>query len=213
MGILTSRYPSSGAGLRLLTGVLGASLLLSACGSSAATSAPSSAPGTAASSAASTAPTDAATSEPTDAAATDAATPAAGSLDACALIPVADVKTITGADVTAAIDPNAKPLDWAAGECRWSNTDFSVDFALSFGTKDSIAKSDTGKTVAEQLPVTKAVYAVMGTVKDEPGLGDTAFYSGGFLFVAKGDSMFQLYALQLKEPELVALAKVVLSHM
>lgn len=192
---------------------LGTSLLivalaatLAACGGSAA--------GTPAASAAAN-PTDAPAATD-DAGGAAEATPAAtqggsGAMDVCSMLSAADVKAIVGKDMTAGQQEGASLPDWAVAQCWWDTADMSIRFSVDVGTKDSIAKS-TSPTAKEQLEISKMAFGAFGKVEDV-ALGDGAVWSGGFVLAIKGDSMMQLYGLNLDKATAVALAKLIVDKL
>jgi Protein of unknown function (DUF3558) len=176
-------------------------LAVAACGGGAATpaqtqsTAPTSAP-TATEAAAETA----AAGEPTEAPA------AGGTFDACKLLSIDEVKSITGAATTA--DPEDTELaDWVAGTCWWNSADMKVRFNIDYGDKASIAKSSS-PTAQEQFDITKAVYQTMATtVEDLSGVGDKAFAWVGGAYAIKGDKAILVTAIFASKAEAIAILK------
>jgi hypothetical protein len=173
-------------------------LAVAACGGGAATpaqtrsTAPTSAPETtteAAETAAAAGPTEA---------------PAAGgTFDACKLLTIDEVKSITGAATTAG--PEGSDLaDWVAGTCWWNSADMKVRFNVDYGDKASIAKSSS-PTAQEQFDITKAVYGTMGTVEDLSGVGDKAFAWVGGAYAIKGDKAILVTAIFASKAEAIAI--------
>jgi len=128
-------------------------------------------------------------------------------VDVCALLSVSDVTAITGKVTT----PEAAPPteDWSAGECWWNAENFNPRFGVTVGTPASIAKS-TSPTAKEQYDLSKLAFG-----GDSPdlvsGLGDEAFFGGGFVFAYKGGTFVE--ALGLPRDQLIEILKLVLAKL
>jgi hypothetical protein len=185
---------------RLLLAIVVGAGMVAACSGGGGTAAPASA-GPAA-----TAPTQ--SSAPAESTAPDATQAPAGAatVDVCAMLSVADVKTIIGADTTGAAEDASNWPDWVAGQCLWS------DFGIDVGTPASIAKSPS-PTAAEQLAIFKLGMQGFGDVEDVSGVGDGAVYASGFLVAIKGGSAIEITALTLEKDQLIAIAKLVLAKL
>lgn len=189
---------------RLGTGVLALALatVVAGCGGGAS--------GTPAGGGASQAPAASAPStEATPATGTEA-TPASGAgaaVDVCSMLSPADVKAVTGADTTAAVE-GTDWADWVAGECWWNSADLKTRFSIDVGTPASIAKADPA-TAQEQLDLSRMAYQGFGKIEDVAGLGDGGFYVAGFVVAIKNGSMLELTALNMPKDQAIALAKKV----
>ena len=188
---------------RLVTLALGAVMALGACGGGA--------PATAGARETAGAP---ATSQPEQTAAAVVTTPPANgaALDACSLLTPAEVKQVTGADTTAAVETTSGWADWVAGQCWWNNADMSVRFSADYGTPASIAKSSS-PTAQEQLDISKLAYKAFGDVEDIPGLGDGAVFAAGMVVAIKNGSMLQLAGFGLDKQKTIDLAKLALARL
>jgi hypothetical protein len=187
---------------RLVTLALGTVMALGACGGGAATTgapATDGAPGT---------------SQPGQTAAAAVTTPPANgaTLDACSLLTPAEVKQVTGADTTAAVETTSGWADWVVGQCWWNNADMSVRFSADYGTPASIAKSSS-PTAQEQLDISKLAYKAFGDVEDIPGLGDGAVFAAGMVVAIKNGSMLQLTGFGLDKQKTIDLAKLALARL
>ena len=131
---------------------------------------------------------------------------AGGTFDACTLVTIDEVKTITGAATTA--DPEGSDLaDWVAGTCWWTSADMKVRFSIDYGDKASIAKSSS-PSVQDQFDITKAVYQAMASkVEDLTGVGDKAFAWDGGAYAIKGDKAILVTALFNSKDEVIAILK------
>jgi len=196
---------------RLLIAIVVGAGMVAACSGGGSTAAPASAGAAATAQAPSTAPADSAAPAETQAPAVTQAPAGGATVDVCAMLSAADVKSITGADTTAAVESTSWS-DWVAGECWWNSSDMSVRFSVDVGTQASIAKS-TSPTAAEQLALEKMVLQGFGNVEDISGVGDGAIYGSGFLTAIKGGSMIEIFALTPKKDQLVAIAKLVLAKL
>ncbi len=119
---------------RRVTLALGGVMALGACGGGAGATA--GAPTTAG---------DPATSQPQETAAA-AVTPApanGAALDTCSLLTPAEVKQVTGADTTAAVESTSGWADSVAGQCWWNNQDMTVRFSIDYGAPASVATSSS----------------------------------------------------------------------
>ncbi len=141
-------------------------LLLGACGSGSTTSA--------ATATQQPASTDA-KSGPTKSAAvvTSGDRAAARGSDPCSVLTQADVETAVGQPLGAG-KPNV-----ALGNCVWSSADFSAGVDITVSTWLSIKNAATAGGTKAPPPAV-------------PGIGDTAFWAQGFLYVQKGDAGFLL---------------------
>lgn len=131
-------------------------------------------------------------------------------VDVCALLSVADVTAITGKETTPEADEPSE--DWAAGQCWWNGESFNPRFGVTVGTAASIAKS-TSPTAKEQYDVSKLAFGSFGGATPDPvsGLGDEAFFGGGFVFAYKGGTFVQ--ALGVPKDQLIAILKLVLAKL
>jgi hypothetical protein len=133
-----------------------------------------------------------------------------GTFDACKLLTIDEVKSITGAVTTA--DPEGTELaDWVAGTCWWSSADMQVRFNVDYGDKASIAKSNS-PSLQDQFDITKAVYQTLGTnLEDLSGVGDQAFAWDGGAYAIKGDKAILVTAIFTNKAQAVAILKAVLA--
>ncbi len=139
---------------------------------------------------------------PAAAAATEA--PATGgSFDACTLLTIDEVKSITGAATTAGPE-GTDMADWVAGTCWWNSADMKVRFSVDYGDKASIAKSSS-PSAQEQFDLTKAVYGAMSTVEDVSGVGDKAFAWDGGAYAIKGDKAVLVTTIFNSKAEAIAI--------
>jgi hypothetical protein len=133
----------------------------------------------------------------------------AETIDACALLSSADVKTITGAD-TFALTRNPK-VDWVAGECAWLGAaDSEFLFGIWVGTPASIARSSS-PTARELYDRVKAAALAGKDEVDIPGLGDAATYGNETLVAITGGSLVE--ALGIPKDQLVEIVKLVLAKL
>jgi hypothetical protein len=141
--------------------------------------------------------------------ATSPAQSAAPAVDVCALLPVADVTAITGKETTP--EAAAPAEDWSAGECWWDDAKLSVRFGVTVGTAASIAKS-TSPTAKEQYDLSKLAFG-----GDNPdlvsGLGEEAFFGGGFVFTYQGGTFAQALGIGVDRDQLVEILKLVLARL
>jgi len=155
-----------------------------------------------------------AATSPAQSAAPDATQAPAGgdTVDVCAMLSAADLKTITGKDATGAAEDKSNWDDWAAGQCSWSPSDGSgtIPLMVQVGTPASIAKS-TEPTAQEHFDLTKMAIGA----EEVPGLGDAAASSGGLLFIRKGGSFVLLNSVGFPKDkdQLVAIAKLLLAKL
>jgi hypothetical protein len=141
--------------------------------------------------------------EPTEAPA------AGGTFDACKLLTIDEVKSITGAVTTA--DPEGSAMaEWVAGTCWWTSADMKVRFSVDYGDKASIAKSSS-PTAQEQFDITKAVYGNLAGVEDLSGVGDKAFAWDGGAYAIKGDKAILVTAIFTTKAEAIVILKAVVA--
>ena len=136
--------------------------------------------------------------------------PAGGAtVDVCALLSVADVTAITGKETTP--EAAAPAEDWSAGECWWSDATFSVRFGVTVGTPASIGKS-TSPTAKEQYDLSKLAFG--GASPDLlSGLGDEAFFGGGFVFTYKDGTFAEALGVGVAKDQLIEILKLVLAKL
>ena len=110
--------------------------------------------------------------------------------DPCSVLTQADVDTAVGQPLGSG-KPNA-----ALGNCVWSSADLSASVDITVSTWLSIKNAATANGTKPAPP-------------SVPGIGDTAFWAEGFLYVQKGDAGF---LLSISSPQLNSAADLGLAQ-
>ena len=135
----------------------------------------------------------------------------AGALDACAVIPAAELAKIVGHEgfVTKAMPSGG----WVAGQCAWNGP--GSGFFLGVGTAASIkaAADPTAPNAEAMLAQFERQASAMGTAKPVAGIGDGAVLGPMGIAAYKGGTYLQITNLGLPEDQQVNIMKLAIANL